>query len=462
MKKIVFLSLLPIFLSAQFQFLPLKGDYTSYFSTDTTAYVEIYISVYQGNLQYNKIDSTTFKSSFQTMAKIYQDDKLINTFAHNYENTNRDTSRLAQYNQLIDIYKTELPYGEYTVNLKITDKNSSLSGEYLLDLKTIKPKESIFFSDIELSSSITRENDNSIYMKNNLKVVPNPSNTFDILHPMLYYYVEIHNLPFSITEPNYYEFTYWVTNEDGDTLKAAPLKKKQVRSISMAEVGGLNIMALPKAIYFLNISARNLKDNQIIQSRKRFFVYKPETKQDRESAGQLPEITSYYHEMTEEELQDEFARARYIANRQENNIFENLENAQAMRKFLTAFWKTRDEQSGSGYGVYRAQYLARAAYSDEHFGYMGKKGWKSDRGRVYLVYGEPEEYERYPNEMGTLPYVIWQYYQLEGGAQFIFADLVGFGEYQLIHSTFRRELQNPNWMNMISKGDQSSMGAPGF
>ena len=157
MKKILFLTLLPILLIAQIQFLPITGDYTTYYSSDSLAYVEIYVSVYQGNLQYDQVDSSNFLYQFQSDAEIFKDDKMIDTFSHNYELTSQDTSKITQHTQIIDIFKTELPYGEYTINLRITDKTSSTSGEYLLDLKTIQPAKSFYFSDIELSSSISRE-----------------------------------------------------------------------------------------------------------------------------------------------------------------------------------------------------------------------------------------------------------------------------------------------------------------
>ncbi|MEJ2542771.1 MAG: GWxTD domain-containing protein [Calditrichaceae bacterium] len=89
---------------------------------------------------------------------------------------------------------------------------------------------------------------------------------------------------------------------------------------------------------------------------------------------------------------------------------------------------------------------------------MGREGWKTDRGRVFLIYGDPDEYERFPSSMDALPYIIWHYYDLEGSQIFVFTDLDGFGDYRQIHSSYRKELQNPNWQNMLSK----SSGSGGF
>ncbi|UCH65583.1 MAG: GWxTD domain-containing protein, partial [Ignavibacterium sp.] len=69
--------------------------------------------------------------------------------------------------------------------------------------------------------------------------------------------------------------------------------------------------------------------------------------------------------------------------------------------------------------------------------------------RVYLIYGEPSEIDRYPNQTDSRPYEIWSYQDIEGGVIFIFADLTGFSDYLLIHSTKRGELRDDSWERRI-------------
>ena len=80
---------------------------------------------------------------------------------------------------------------------------------------------------------------------------------------------------------------------------------------------------------------------------------------------------------------------------------------------------------------------------------LSKEGWQTDRGRVYLIYGQPSEIERYPNQTETRPYEIWYYHDIEGGVQFVFGDLTGFGDQTLLHSTKRGELHDPAWERRI-------------
>ncbi len=358
-----------------------------------------------------------------------------------------------RFNQFVDIFSFELPYGNYKARIRMVDNISQQKGEYVFDLNTIRHKTGLYLSDLEFCMDLKRAEKKDRFFKNGLRVVPNPRSVFDILQPMLYFYLEINNLPFESEKDKQYTFEYFVTNTSGDTVKTvAPVNKKMIGSC-LVEVGGFNVMSLPQNSYFLNIKVKDVASGEEATARKAFYVYKPQkrVKSQQTVSQEVPEIDEAITLLTKEELKKEFQYAKYIASRQEERIFKNLEDANAMRKFLTQFWYRRDKIAGSSYGTFRREYLRRVQEANERFRSMGKEGWQTDRGRVLIIYGEPDEYERHPSSMDLLPYVIWYYHNLEGGAEFIFADQRGFGEYELIHSTYRKELQNPNWQEIIRK-----------
>jgi hypothetical protein len=80
---------------------------------------------------------------------------------------------------------------------------------------------------------------------------------------------------------------------------------------------------------------------------------------------------------------------------------------------------------------------------------MTREGWKTDRGRVYILYGEPDEIERYPDSEGRKPFEVWRFQKIEGGVEFVFVDRWKNGNYELITSTKRGELQDPNWETLL-------------
>jgi GWxTD domain-containing protein len=116
---------------------------------------------------------------------------------------------------------------------------------------------------------------------------------------------------------------------------------------------------------------------------------------------------------------------------------------------MNDFWKARDQFSDTPQNEFFLSYFQRVEVANARYNTLSRQGWKTDRGRIYLMYGEPTEIERYPSQIETRPYEIWQYTEIEGGVFFIFADLLGFSDYNLIHSTKRGELRDDNWTRRI-------------
>jgi hypothetical protein len=74
---------------------------------------------------------------------------------------------------------------------------------------------------------------------------------------------------------------------------------------------------------------------------------------------------------------------------------------------------------------------------------------ETDRGRCHIVYGRPSEIDRYPSQLDSKPYEIWRFDDIEGGVEFVFGDISGFGDYKLLHSTKRGELRDDAWKNRV-------------
>lgn len=450
MKKVLLVLILPLLSLAQFDFIPVSADYASFSSTDSSSFVQIYISFYQGNLDYKLNEDSLFMASFSSELTISQNDSLVQSIRHNYQNTSQDTSRLTKFNQFIDVFSIDIPLGTYDVSMVITDNNSGLKGENNFNLKTLTPQEQLHFSDVELCTKIKSDTGQSIFNKNGLQVVPNPSGIYDALNPLFYYYIEINNLSFSTEKENQYNFQYFFTNSAGDTLRKKPTVTKKIIAPRQVELGGMNVIALPAGDYVFHATARDLASGSESIIEKTFRVYKPSKKKAKKvRTGE--EVAEYYIGMTADQLKDEFKQAIYISTKQEKNVFKSLGEIASMQRFLTQFWHRRDAERNIPLGSFRRLYTKRVHIANEKYSSMGIKGWKTDMGRVFIMYGEPDEYERNPSSIDMLPHVIWYYHNLEGGSQFVFADEEGFGQYRQIHSTYRKELQNPNWRNIISK-----------
>ncbi len=448
-KTLLVLAALSLGVQAQIAFLPISADYASFSNTDSSAYVEFYISFYQGNLQYRQTDDSLY-AKFRTELSITQNGDSVYQTQHLYKSLARDTSELKLFSQFNDIFKTVLKPGTYQARLKLEDMLANRTGEYELTIYVPQVGKELCFSSIQLCSNIKKAQDpGGLFVKNGMNVMPNAQSKFDALHPMLYFYVEIYNLK----DLGSYSIQYNIISIDGDTVKSGPVRKRKVINNNQVEIDGFNTMALPAGIYNLTVNVKGDDGMSSTQIKKKFSVTKFRKPQSVGHDESLPNMDQVFISMTEDELRDEYQKARYFATAEDDELYEQLEEADELRIFLTKLWRQIDTRQNNRPGQSRVQFLQRVEEADARFSRGSRPGWKTDFGRVLIVYGKPDEIDRYDSNSSGKPYQVWKYNQIQGGVIFVFVDRNGFGRYELIHSTHRKELQNPYWENEINNSN---------
>ncbi|HLW77319.1 MAG TPA: GWxTD domain-containing protein [Bryobacteraceae bacterium] len=125
----------------------------------------------------------------------------------------------------------------------------------------------------------------------------------------------------------------------------------------------------------------------------------------------------------------------YIVTAGERAQWNKLTSDADHEKFIDAFWLRRDPTPGTPENEFREEHYRRIAYSNEHFpGSNALPGWKTDRGRIYIIYGPPDEIESHPASNGAPPFDKWRYRYIDGvGSNVImeFVDATGTGDYRL-------------------------------
>ena len=135
----------------------------------------------------------------------------------------------------------------------------------------------------------------------------------------------------------------------------------------------------------------------------------------------------------------------WIITPEEKAAFKSLQNDEERDQFVEAFWWRRDPTPDTYENEFKVEHYRRIVYANDHFAAQGP-GWKSDRGRIYIVYGPPDDNDRHPNESELRPYEVWTYNDIQGGVIFAFVQRSSTGDYELVHSTHRNELHDDNWM----------------
>lgn len=341
-----------------------------------------------------------------------------------------------------------VPAGKYSLYLKAYDSQNQNMSKTIEETVQINPfsNEKYSLSDIELSNRIKKDgaDQNSIFYKNTLEVYPNPSMFYSDQSPVLFYYAELYNLKLSNPEQQFI-LQRLLFNSQGKSVYKLDKHIKQNSNASV-EIGLINLSKYPTDTYNLVLSLIDPATNQAYVSSKRFYFYNPTVSDSLSKiVSNANLLSSEFAVYTNEECDKLFAQSKYIASKIEIDQYKKLDSLNAKREFLFRFWKNRDSDLSTERNEFKDEYMRRVLYANENFTVAGKDGYLSDRGRVYLIYGSPDQRDFYHSESNMKPYEIWFYNDIEGGVQFIFGDISGFGNYELLHSTKRGEVNDPDW-----------------
>ena len=216
------------------------------------------------------------------------------------------------------------------------------------------------------------------------------------------------------------------------------------------------------------------KDKSSPDFDKRNKPVSEKTKKEQQKAFHQ-EISKVYKKWLDEDV-------RYIITDEERSAFKQLSNDEERDNFIENFWARRDPTPDTVENEFKEEHYRRIAYANEHFA-AGIPGWRTDRGRIYIVYGPADEIDSHPSggsynrpqeegggETSTYPFEDWRYRYLEGIGQEIiieFVDTCMCGDYHMtIDRSEKDALKNVpgagltqyEEMGLSSKADRFSGG----
>jgi GWxTD domain-containing protein len=213
------------------------------------------------------------------------------------------------------------------------------------------------------------------------------------------------------------------------------------------------------------------------------FALPPKDKSDNEKPEKTSKQERRRQKAIQKEMEDPYKRwlsdeVPYIITDSERASFKKLSTAEEREQFIEAFWERRNPNPGSPENEFKEEYYRRIAYANEHYA-SGIPGWRTDRGRIYIMYGPPDEIESHPSggtyirppeegggETSTYPFEQWRYRYIDGiGTNIIleFVDPTMTGEFRMTMDPGEKDalLHVPNagltqmeQMGMASKRDR--------
>lgn len=426
-------------------------DYAIFRGSDNNAIVEVYLMIPRSLFEFSP-EGEIYQSSGYVRVAFTADDTVRGMQEWSIVDRVNQLTEITETQKIPDIVTFSMPEGEYKIIALVMDliRKKNYRQEIEVNLRHF-PDKSISLSDINLSSNVSKTNTQNKFSKYfGYDIIPNASNLYGQQHSAIYGYCELYNLSFDPSRIGNYQVKYSITDLNNNEKVTLGWKTKKKPGTSAVEISSINVQSLSSGLYNYTISVRDMDTDQTTEISKRFYIAKSDLRDLQHLA-----LADDLDNMNEKQLDEAFGPLKYLANDTEIRRFRKSDIT-GKRTILRQFWDQRDTNPSTPINEARVKFEQLLQFVNEQFSTSRQKGWKTDMGRVYLVYGPPSEVERFASSLETKPYQIWHYYEIEGGIIFIFIDKSGFGQMELVHSTGRNELQDYQWSRWINPSPSSS------
>ena len=239
-----------------------------------------------------------------------------------------------------------------------------------------------------------------------------------------------------------------VRNASGAQIVATPSQRLPLGADGGVTRGLLDLGGLPPGAYRLDVSV-TLGGKELVRSAE-FGMTGFATEAAIAAAVPAARPADRFATLVEGQLDSLYAPLIYLMSEDEQGIYPSL-TLDGKRSFLRTFWGRRDPTPGTPRNEEEERFYAGIAEANRRFREGGSAeipGWRTDRGRIFLRYGAPDETLRRPQAGSTAPYEVWKYTRTRA-RKFVFYDVTRFGNYALVWTDERREPSRPNWRELL-------------
>lgn len=414
---------------------------------DGTAYVEVYCGLLGRQLTFIGSDTSEYLYAgvFLEATASDTDGKTVDSAQTYFLSQTRDTSqnRLGTMG-LFDYLVLHLPPGSYTVGVTAIDDVAKTTGRASATV-TVPAfgATGLESSDLELAYEIRDIDEpnaaavNQRLVKEGRLVIPNPTGRYRRGHDsLLMVYSELYGLDTTAGSTGTFAVGYRVKDSLGNDIADFGGARYDKPGPSAVLTKTLNIGALEPGNYHVIVEAIDQNSPGHTLKTKAFAIVDTEPR----TAGSAT---------LEDDAQLMTNIAWYFFSEAEKSRVKEL-SPEGKKNFVRQFWRGLDDNPATPENPLYDDAVRRYAYANENFSLNSENtnGWKTDRGRVLITYGFPnEESEEELPGMGY-PMIKWEYHNIEGGVIFIFVndEKAGAKDFRLVHSTHPREISDSSWM----------------
>ncbi|MCD4681157.1 MAG: GWxTD domain-containing protein, partial [Bacteroidales bacterium] len=351
----------------------------------------------------------------------------------------------------IDQQRFILPGGNYDLELLISDKHAETKAFSIVQPITIFfPEEKVSISGIELVDSYTQTSEENILSKSGYDLIPYLFNYFPENLNEIIFYTEIYNTEKMLGANEKFLLSYYIESFETDKKisKLVRFRRETTKAVVVL-LNKFDISELASGNYNLVIEVID-RQNMVLASNTIFFQRNnPKVQFALSDITALNLNNTFAERITNADTLDEYIRMLEPISDEIESIFASTQlersNLNTKQQYFMNFWLNRDNINPE---LAWFNYYKEVKKADNAFSTQIKKGYESDRGRVYLKYGPPNTINESKYEPRSYPYEIWHYYTLinQRNKKFVFynPNYVA-NDYQLLHSDAYGEISDYKW-----------------
>lgn len=420
-------------------------------------YIEFTFIIGGNTVKYAPVDNL-YRADVEIQVDMVQSDSLVKSMHYILNSDLFQDSLRINKPDFADIQNVPLPDGEYLLYFYMRDLHGDTNKLSYIDRIALDfPQDRISTSKLSLHKSLTAANEPGLFVKYGYQLPPLYSNFVPESQYTLPFSIEVYNtrrlLGTQKLKADCYILdaeSHLVANTNNVLTLEAPTNDVVVF------VNEFNVFNLPSGNYFAELDLYDSKDSLLLTEKVFFQKSNPSVKLNLADYSIASVEGTFVEKDTDRKVLMDNIKCLYpISTHVEREFYENSLkhiSTEQMQSFFYSFWKKRNPANPEDAWL---KYKSRVDQAQEKFGSRQIKGYLTDRGRIFLQYGQPNEINEVPSDPVTLPYEIWHYYYLEGqsNVKFVFYDPVLTGrDYELLHSTLYGEVNNPNWkMYLVRK-----------
>ena len=450
MKKIILSSVLLFCSVLQIHALDANIAFAT-FKSGNNPYVEVYLHIVGSTASFKMLPDSTQQANVEVVVLFKKEGEIVK-----FDKYLLNSPAYEGPEDFFDVKRYGLDAGKYDIEVSVNDMNQAENSRRYAQSVDIDYSESrIYQSDIQLLASLRKVPEgatDSPMVKGGYIFEPLPSCFLDKFCDRLIFYNEIYDTDKLLGDDFLVSYFIQDRNEEPSGKSINLVHKRRTPASVVPVLQQIDITELKSGNYNLIIEVKNKSGEMLARKSLGFQRSNPYFNATREdiAANTTSLDEEFVGKMDISELRYALKAIAMQVDDVDGELLNTIikeEKPEAMRLYLFSFWAMENpvdpEAAYNGYMV-----IAKAI--DEKFKSGFGYGFETDRGYIYMKYGVPNDVVTVEDEQDAPPYEIWFYNQFpqtgQNNVKFLFFNpTLATNGFQLLHSTARGEINNPQW-----------------